>query len=248
MRENRIIKNKKEIKTNRQWFNAAPPTGGKKQWVPLHSASELADYFLHSGNSIPSEIDEILDEINISKDICFTSVPEHQTVLDPKLFGINGPRNHDLLMIANNKEVVIGIEAKATESLDKYVSAYKAETPNSQLRYNGLCEQILNKDKDQCANIRYQLLSAAAGTLIEAELNHSKKAVVLVILFNSKIVSSDHILNTKSDIDNFKKALSEYKKLGKDEFETPFKPGIKLYVRFIVVDVCSYQKRTDEKL
>ena len=245
MRTNLIIKNGKTPKTNRQWFNIAPPTKGKKQWVPYHSASELADYFLCYQDKVPFEIDNVLDDAGVSKDASFVSEPECKTPLIPEsIFGINGPRNHDILMIAEN-DVVIGVEAKATETLDKYVTSYDISSDNAKLRYPGLCKQILGKNIQECKNIRYQLLSAAAGTLIEAEKHSAKKAVLLVILFNSKIVSPLHVQATRENIEDFKNALKELEinKGRTESFITPFKPEIELFVKFIVVDVCQYRNK-----
>lgn len=251
MRKNRIIKNNKTPTTNRQWFNIAPPKQGKKHWVPYHSASELADYFLAYSGEVPPEIDGVLNELKIPAEAAFESEPECETPLIPeKTFGINGPRNHDLLMVMEN-EVVIGIEAKATEDLDKYVTAYKTDDheSNAFLRYEGLCKQILNREKKKCEGIRYQLLSAAAGTLIEAEQHHADKAILLVILFNSKIVPPSHVVTTNKNIEDFKHALKEngYSNPNSRAFRTPFKKDIDLYVEFLIVDVCSYKDKGKNK-
>ena len=61
-----IVKDGKTPHTNREWFKLAPPEKGEKQWKPYHSASELADYFLHYENNLPPEIDNLLTDLNIS--------------------------------------------------------------------------------------------------------------------------------------------------------------------------------------
>ena len=253
MRKNEVKKDNKKIETNRQWFNAAPPARGKLHWVPYNSASELADYFLAYPGEVPVEIDELLDGTQVSKEASFISIPEEKTELTKDLFGIGGPRNHDILMVANG-EVVIGIEAKATESLDKYMSAYENKKGNAELRYNGLCEQILSKDISECKNIRYQLLSAAAGTIIEAANRNINKAILLVILFKSKIVSPFHVEATRKNVEDFKQALREngLNSSSSKCFKTPFaqkylSKDIDLYVEFIDVCVCSYQNKLKEK-
>lgn len=238
MRKNIIEKNGKTPKTNEDWFNIAPPAMGRYQWKALHSASELADYCLYYSNEVPAEIDEVLDEIG-SQSNSFHSEPERETDLLPEeFFGSGEPRHHDLLMIG--EDVVVGVEAKATEDLDKPVSKYNGQNP----RYSGLCEHILGRKFEECGHIMYQLLSSTAGTLIEASNAGVSKAVLIVLLFNSWIVPKSHVEKTRKHIEDFKDLLKELpmNKGAIECFKTPFKPEIDLYIKYLVVDVCSYHK------
>lgn len=236
MRRINIIKDGKTPHTNSEWFEIAPPEKGEKQWKPYHSASELADYFLHYEKEVPPEIDELLTELNISSND-FIGIPEHQTPFPADEFGEGGPRHHDLLLVAKDNEVVIGIEAKATESLDKDVNKYKLDTENRKKRYGGICEAILNQPIDKCDGIKYQLLSATLGTLLETKDTPIKKAILLVLLFDSKIVPPKHIEATKKDIKRFTDMLSPK---GEGPYHIPYMPDIDFYVKFINVPVCSY--------
>lgn len=165
----KVKNNKIEIHSvDQDWFRLAPPEGGLKQWVDLHSAKELAKYFIHSGGFVPKEIDDYLSQIG-ADETPFVAEPEKITSLCKDGFGANGPRHHDLLMW--NHQMVVGLEAKATETLDQYVTEkVKGNMSNNQkLRYPGLCKRLLGKEFEECSDIRYQLLSATAGTLIEAK-------------------------------------------------------------------------------
>ena len=231
-----IVKDGKTPHTNREWFKLAPPEKGKKQWKPYHSASELADYFLHYGNNLPPEIDDLLTDLNISSND-FIGIPEHQTPFPVEQFGEGGPRHHDLLLVAKDDGVVIGIEAKATESLDKDVKTYKLDTENRKKRYGGICEAILGEPIEKCDKIKYQLLSATLGTLLETKDKPIKKAILLVLLFDSKIVTPTRIQHTKDDIKAFTDKLSPK---GDGPYRIPYMPEIDFYVKFIKVPVCSY--------
>ena len=237
MRKLIIKKNGQEIHSVEEWFRLAPPEGGKKQWVPLHSAYEQGDYFTHYDGYVPKEIDDYLNDIGVdSSDL--EAEPEAITSLYEDGFGKNGPRHHDSLLW--NTGVAMGIEAKATETLDEYVTdKCKGNcSPNQRLRYHGLCKRILNKDIKECSNIRYQLLSATAGTLIEARNKTINKAALVVLLFESEITSKEHIENTRKDIEAFTSCL---KVKSNGSFEVPFAPQIDFYVKFIVTKASSYK-------
>ena len=239
MRKLTIKKDGKEIYTNGGWFRAAPPEGKEKQWVPSYSASELADYFLRYKGFIPPEIDSYLAEIGIASE-SFSSEPECCTSLEKEGFGGGKSRQHDLLITSDTNEVVIGLEAKAREDLDVFVTEKGDDplTPNQEKRYAGLCEKLLGLKIERCSNIRYQLLSATAGTLIEADKRHIKKAVLLILLFKTPVVSDDHVVSTRNDIESFVSLLT--KNNNGSYYCKNFKEDIELYVKYLVVDMHSY--------
>ena len=235
MRKVLIIKNGRTPTTNSEWFEIAPPKEKEKHWKPYHSASELADYFLHYQGIVPPEIDEMLDALDVKAD-SFICEPECETYFPEDRFNGGGPRNHDLLMVGS--DVVIGLEAKATETLDKNVSISLAGgSPTREERYRNICRDILSRDIEECSDVKYQLLSATLGTLLEAQRRNIKKAVVLVLLFDSKIVPEKHIENTQKDIDNFTNKLIQK---SNGSYSIPYLPDIDFYVQFIKVKVCSY--------
>lgn len=104
-----------------------------------------------------------------------------------------GVRNHDVLAVgrADCGQVVLGVEGKVNESLDKTInqkyaaaSARRAAGKNTNLdkRLDGLLHAIAGhqlEDKPQLGRLRYQLFSAVAGTLAAA--TEETAAVALVI-------------------------------------------------------------------
>ena len=82
------------------------------------------------------------------------------------------------------------------------------------------------------------MLSATAGTLIEADKRHIKKAVLLILLFKTPVVSDDHIASTGIDIENFVSLLTKNND-GTYKCKN-FKEDIDLYVKYLVVDMSSY--------
>lgn len=227
------IKKTNIIKTSEDWFKFAPPEGGKKQWAAKHSALELANYFTAYGGNLPPEIEDTLRRNKI-KVFSFQCEPECVTSFPAKSYGTGTGRHHDLLMVG--KDCVVGIEAKATETLDLYVDEKHKGTTNHKARYDGIAKDLFGKTVAELGDIRvrYQLMSATIGTLIEAKKRNLSKAEVLVILFSSDITTREHIDNTKNDMDTFISLLERNKD---GSYRTPYDQGIKLYVDFTVVEI-----------
>jgi hypothetical protein len=110
----------------------------------------------------------------------------------------SGPRNHDLVAwgeLPSGERVVICIEAKAGESFGatvkqqtaaaaraKSVAEKAGKTSNALERLNGLLERFVDypTSEPRVQNMRYQLLTALAGTLSEAEEQGAQHAVLMV--------------------------------------------------------------------
>lgn len=126
-----------------------------------------------------------------------------------------GTRNHDLLIIAerNDKEnVVISVESKADETFDRLVSEAirdakraKLENQNSRKveRVEGLRLALFGEIEPQQLTLRYQLLTAVAGTIAEAVEHEAKKAVFLVQTFVSGETDKDKQKENAQDLDAF---------------------------------------------
>lgn len=230
-RDNHIISNVEE------WFEYAPPKRGAKQWKDDYSAKELAKYFVNYLGHVPPEINAALDKYG-SNDKEIKSFAEYTTPLDD--FNSGEGRNHDLLMVGES--IVVGIEAKVKESLDYYVlDKIKDATPTAKERYEMLCRAILNKNIEECENIRYQLLSATAGTLIEAEKANVNKAALLIVVLKFDGVSD----TTRNDVDNFKLALKPFQK-SDGSFNIPYKPNINLFIDYIEINPLTYLKEQQD--
>jgi hypothetical protein len=110
----------------------------------------------------------------------------------------SGPRNHDLVArgeLPNGERVVVCVEAKAGESFGATVeqqtaAADRAEaraekdgrTSNAPDRLKGLLERFVGYPPTdrRVQDMRYQLLTALAGTLSEAEEQGAQHAVLMV--------------------------------------------------------------------
>ncbi len=78
------------------------------------------------------------------------------------------------------------------------------------------------------------MLSACAGTLIEAKERNIDKALCLIILFSSNITEQNHIDATRKDVEYFKSLLT---KNPNGSFKTVLAPDVNLYVDFLEVSI-----------
>jgi hypothetical protein len=173
------------------WFAKAPPMRGEAHWKDDRSAKELARAWFRSGHpAVPAEIYAALAERFEGFEVTVAK-PEHVTRFDAFP---GGARNHDLLLLLRRgtEQVVVGVEGKAGEPLDatvidKYERAMKdrdgGKLTNRPERILGLVEGLFGKrlgERVGLGDVRYQLLTASAGTLVEAKAHGASSAVVLV--------------------------------------------------------------------
>ncbi|MDF2653266.1 MAG: hypothetical protein K0Q73_9071, partial [Paenibacillus sp.] len=143
------------------------------------SAKELAKAWMTKyGPKMPSDLTDLLSGFHAER-----GIPECETKLDD-LKGSG--RKHDMIVMGNakGKKTFIAIEAKVDESFGEVVSDYiiKSEkaNPRSQIRerIKHISEAIFgSKDVE---SLRYQLLHAIAGTLIEAKNQNAVQAVFII--------------------------------------------------------------------
>lgn len=184
----RICKSR-EIRSVDDWFAQAPPKRGIKQWTDGRSAKELAKaWFPVAGDpQMPSELRSLLKSREDTRGIVFDEgEPERVTAFDD--CGSEG-RNADLVLWgqAPHGKVLAGIEAKADESFggiaDEYVRKSAARNPRSRVpeRFALLCRGVLGVDPDVNARaLRYQLLTAVAGALVDAQECGAEIALFIV--------------------------------------------------------------------
>jgi hypothetical protein len=160
------------------WKLRFPPKGGDTQWEPGRSALELARYMTAHLPRVPYEIERALSTLT-DQETMFDWKGEHVT----KLPGAGEGRNHDAIMW--NGDVFVGIEGKADEPFGSgYVSTeYKNRSDNKKLRVEQLSNMIWGDTPNDHYDIRYQLLTATAGTLLEAKERGLSKALLLVVVF-----------------------------------------------------------------
>lgn len=177
------IKKAVTINNDTDWLKVAPPKGKDRQWKDGYSAKELAKYVTANSKDFDILIKAIVQEQFGKKcSTQFIGEPEADTKLYPK--GSSGPRNHDLLLY--NDDVVIGIEAKVNEPFGETVQQKyeKNETGGIRERIKQLIENITpdREYKDIC-NLRYQLFTATAGTMLEACNKKVDKCIFLILSF-----------------------------------------------------------------
>ena len=189
------------------WEIKAPPMGKSRQWVDGRSAKELARYMTKNYPQLPTEIESILKEF-VRDDSEFDWAAEYVTRFEPFGLGRGEGRNHDAFL--HNDELVIGIEGKADEPLGSQLigEALKDATPNKVQRINGMIQMLFGGTPEAHKDIRYQLVTAATATLLEATKKNVKKALLLVIVFNSSKCSEEKLERNNKDIDNFLRDIS----------------------------------------
>ena len=215
-----ILCNSREITDIASWFKKAPPAKGEEQWKPGRSAYELAAYMTKSLDTAPAEIEQALRDAGINTTQCFDWDGEVVTDFAGQGLGRGYGRHHDAALW--NDDVFVGIEAKADEPLDKKLSELvPGASENRMKRLNGLCRMIYGGDYDggKYGEIRYQLLTALGGVLLEANgcskgrEGKRKTAFLLIITFLKKdssgrpFTSSDKVKINEEDIRRFQNSL-----------------------------------------
>lgn len=213
------------IQTIHEWFYNCPPKGKEKHWKDGRSAKETAKHWMHT---IPKAFLELLSEQKLVYQLCS---PEYVTKFDD----YNGEgRNHDLLILAKDKSpnpVIISIESKADEPFGETVekriaAALKAKNKNdnsrAKERINELWLSLFGEAIDENSQLKYQLLTAVAGTIAEGKKQNAKKAYFLVQNFVEE--ENDKHQENKKDLDYFINKLSKgiYSNLENNQMVGPF--------------------------
>lgn len=197
-----------------QWFDKCPPKGGLNQWKDERSAKETAKHWLYT---IPASFKEILKSHDLKYNVCS---PEFVTIFDNYGKKSNG-RNHDLVILAKNalkKSVLVSVESKADETfaetiLDTIIAAEIRfqNNPNSEglKRIEDLRLAIFGILNNEQLPLRYQLLTAIAGTFSEARLQKSKRAIFLVQTFVFDGINKRQHQQNQDDLNSFVKYLTK---------------------------------------
>ncbi|MCG1023463.1 DUF6946 family protein [Sutcliffiella horikoshii] len=203
-------KKNEEIHSLSDWLIFAAPAKKEAHLKDLRSAMELAKCWFRDGvATVPLELQALFNANEITKDIVISKgYPERETKLDN--FGKG--RNHDLVLLgeAGTERFLISIEAKADESYGKVVGEYlktvsaRSNVPN---RIEQLTSSILGTNSSN--HLRYQLLHAIAGTLIEAREFGAKQAIFLVHEFHSNETNDRNIARNNHDLNAFLSELFE---------------------------------------
>ena len=213
-----ITKNSRAITSLLDWETYAGPKS-KGHWVDDRSAKEVARAWLAGGDELPPEVSAAL--LNHSQ---FGAVREWQAEPEAKLRFDDfpgEPRNSDLAVHVRDDtgQYLIAIEAKADEpygeTVAQTIAAAKARLAvnprsNGLNRVQQLQEALFSASAtttDNVLGLRYQLLTASAGALCEAERKGYPRAVLLIQEFvTSKTQDDNHSRNT-DDLQRFMNAL-----------------------------------------
>ncbi len=209
------------IRSLEDWLEAAPPKGGRAQWKPLRSAYELARAWCATGEAVPPrDFAEMLAQHPLLEGLeLLEGWAEYKT----DLRGENrGPRVHDLLVVGRCHVglVLIGVEAKADEAFDRPLqerwdevqrTLEKGGRTNWPDRLSRLAPALLGEPAESVtgvlnpaiADVPYQLLSALAGTLIEAEDREAAVAVLVVHVFSSSATRGDLLTRNRDAFASF---------------------------------------------
>ena len=171
-----------KINSLETWFDIAPPMGGIKQWRDGRSAKELARYMTGGFPKMPAEIEGVLMPF-APEDSIFKWGAEYVTDFAHFGYGLGMGRNHDAVIF--NSNVFVGVEGKADEPFgDKTIAdELNKASVNKITRINKLVELVFGDEPNNHLGLRYQLLTACGGVLLEAKKRHIPNAMLLVVVF-----------------------------------------------------------------
>lgn len=217
----RIHKAGFEIHSVEDWFEYAPPKKGKLQWVDNRSAKELARAWCGRGFACtPDEMRLLLERVFGTEIVFKEAKPECMIRLDD----FDGEhRNCDLVVLCDvgARRLVISVEAKADEPFGDLIGKYYDQTSapglhgqvsrsNVPARIQALSRALFGRVPDEAIRkLRYQLLHAAAATLIEAKDNGGELGLLLVHEFRSAGLNVDKLTQNGTDWENFVHAFPE---------------------------------------
>ena len=217
----RIEKNGLAIDDIKGWWQVAPPKDPAKHWVDGRSAKETARAWLENvPSSPPCEVTSLLSSHRDFADLVIGRVePEALLEFDDR----PGPRNADLAIMARDMHgvVAITVEAKADETFDDLVAVVfdaaserllTAPRSGGVARVVELAQSILPPKAPGTTAVtalRYQLLTAVAGTLAYAEMLNAHRGVLVVHEFHTAHTSSRLLAGNAADLDRFVARLSQ---------------------------------------
>ncbi len=204
----------KNIASVNDWFSFSPPAKGGTQWKDGRSAKELAKAWFRTGKAqIPVELLSLLQSHPITRDFdMVVGIPEKETILDD--FKGSG-RNHDMVLIGETPDnrILIAVEAKTDEPFGEIIGDYIRSSvkanPRSRVpdRIHQLSMGLFGHT--EVARLRYQLLHAAAGTLIEATNQNASHAVLVIHEFIPSTGKTDKAKQNEQDLAAFIEVLSD---------------------------------------
>lgn len=210
-----IIKDEHE-KTISDWREWVRPKQPVKHWKPGRSAMECARaWFTSPVPLVPPEIRVLLDSHDETHGLhVLSGQPEQVTQLPRRGLG----RNHDLALVGvvDKKLVTLCIEAKADEefgddTIGGYYSKKKGTGSGVPERIEALFDILYHPGRSPTsppwATIRYQLLTAAVGTILQAVEDNAKLAVLIIHEFHTSETKHKKLQKNADDYAAFIEAL-----------------------------------------
>lgn len=216
----RIDKNGQGITSVEDWGRLAGPKASN-QWVEGRSAFELARAWVETNApTMPPDVRALLnshaDTAALAVDVVW---PEHPIAFDSRR---GEPRNADLAFVgqAGRHRVAVTVEAKADEPFGSTVgetltAAVARWTENERSggvgRVLDLVESILPRPTDggtQASALRYQLLTAVAGTLALAVSTRADIGVLVIHEFVTNKTRAELHAKNHADYQAFLARLS----------------------------------------
>ncbi|HEY0736115.1 MAG TPA: hypothetical protein VGD69_14465 [Herpetosiphonaceae bacterium] len=193
-------KHKQVIQSVEDWRRWGGPQSDH-QWQDAYSAKECAKAWFRKGPaSVPIELVDLFRSHSLTSGLTIRSVlPEVETKLDA--FRGKG-RVHDLVLLADGPagSTLVAIEAKARESFGPTIDRAHAQSlqrpgSNAAQRIEQLTQAIFGRPLDNTLrSLRYQLVHAVAGTVIQARQERARLAVFVIHEFvsDTKLATSNH--------------------------------------------------------
>lgn len=212
-----LLRGGHDIRTVEDWYEYAKPRGALKQWRDGYSAKELAKAWCRTPGqpAPPLEFSDRLAALpgipGIEVEVGF---PEYRIAFD----GLPGePRNADLALSCASLQgrVAVSVEAKSREPFGDPVYQVIADasrkfceeiSTNAIIRIHALARGMLRPRQSgspRVGELRYQLLTAAAGALRSAQEMHAVAAVLVIHEFRPPNVDIDRYADNGRDLVQF---------------------------------------------
>ena len=197
-------------------------------WRAGRSAMELARAWFTSPVPVcPPEVESLLESHPVTAGVALTEGwPEYVTPLPERGEG----RNHDLLLVGcrDGCGVVVSVEAKVDEPFGERIGDYWLRARESKRRtraperIEALVSMVFGSgtrpDAKPWSLLRYQLLTAVAGTAIEAAHRKSDTAVLIIHEFITHSADPAKVADNGRDLSDFVSVLFS-------EGADPMQPG-----------------------
>jgi len=214
----RIEKKGQVIQSIADWHTLAPPKADE-HWAEGRSAMEVARAWLAQPGEPPAEVLALFAAHHDFEGVKFTHVePEALLRFDDRA----GPRHADLSVMAEDRRgpIAVTVEAKADEPFDALVGVALSTALETLIKNprSGKVGRIIELaqslfrpeagDKLPVTSLRYQLLTATAGTLAHALAIGADRAVLIVEEFVTSKTSEQLLAENHADLSRFVARLS----------------------------------------